>query len=90
MDRAKLVVYLFGLYGLVTIGEAIRLALMAGFEPQLSVLFAGGFLISGVTVRTIYQGCYDEFALFRQRALAFWAVAVSVTGYVAGVLLQFL
>jgi hypothetical protein len=90
MDRAKLVVYLLGLFGLATIGQAAGLASTAGFEPQLSLFAGGGLLISGIAARTFYQGCYEEFALFRTRDVAFWAVALAVAGYVAVVPIQFL
>lgn len=89
MDRAKLVVYLFGLFGVATIGQAVGLASVAGLKPQLSVFFAGGLLFCGVAVRTLSRGCYEEFDLFRRHGVAFWAVAVGVGGYVAVVLLQF-
>jgi len=90
MDRAKLVVYLLGLFGVATIGQAAGLASIAGFKPQLSVFVGGGLLISGVAARTFYRGCYEEFALFRRRDTAFWAVALAVAAYVAVVPIQFL
>ncbi|MFD1640472.1 hypothetical protein [Halohasta litorea] len=89
MDRAKLAVYLVGLFGLVTIGQAAGLASMAGFKPQLSVFFGSGLAMSGVAVWTLNKGCYEEFDLFRRRELAFWAVTVGVLGYIAVVPLQF-
>jgi|GEM_PF-281057 hypothetical protein len=89
MDRAKLTVYLVGLFGLATIGQAAGLASMVGFKPQLSVFVGGGLAMSGVAVRTLTKGCYEEFDLFRRRELAFWAVAVGVLGYIAVVPLQF-
>jgi len=90
MDRAKLAVYLIGLFGLATIGQAAGLASMAGFKPQLSVFFGSGLVISGLAVRTLNNGCYEEFDLFRRRDVAFWAVAVGVLGYITVVPLQFL
>jgi len=90
MDRAKLAVYLVGLFGLATIGQAAGLASMAGFEPQLSVFFGSGLVMSGLAARTLTKGCYEEFDLFRRRDVAFWAVAVGVLGYIAVVPLQFL
>ena len=89
MDRAKLAVYLLGLFGLATIGQAAGLASMAGFEPQLSVFFGSGLLISGLAARTLTKGCYEEFALFRRREVAFWAVVIAILGYVVVVPLQF-
>jgi len=90
MDRAKLAVYLVGLFGLATIGQAAGLASMAGFEPQLSVFFGSGLVMSGLAARTLTKGCYEEFDLFRRRDVAFWAVAVGVLGYIVVVPLQFL
>jgi len=90
MDRAKLAVYLVGLFGLATIGQAAGLASTAGFKPQLSVFVGGGLAMSGVAVRTLNKGCYEEFNLFRRRELAFWAVALGVLAYIAVVPLQFL
>jgi hypothetical protein len=89
MDRAKLAVYLVGLFGLATVGQAAGLASVAGFEPQLSVFFGSGLAMSGVAVRTLNKGCYEEFDLFRHRKLAFWAVAAGVLVYIALVPLQF-
>jgi len=89
MDRAKAAVYLVGLFGLATIGEALGLASMSGPKPQLSVFFGGGILLSGVAVQTLYQQRYEEFAVFRDRALVFWAVALGVIGYVVVISLQF-
>jgi len=89
MDRAKTTVYLFGLFGLVTLGQAVALASMAGFEPQLSLFVAGGLLIGGVAARSVYQDCYEEFAVFRRRKTLFWAVAISVSVYILGVVVQF-
>jgi hypothetical protein len=89
MDRAKLTVYLVGLFGLATIGQAAGLASMAGFKPQLSVFFGSGLVMSGVAVRTLNKGCYEEFAVFRRRDTIFWAVALGVLGYVVVVPLQF-
>jgi hypothetical protein len=90
MDRAKLVVYLLGLFGLATIGQAAGLASTAGFKPQLSVFVGGGLLIGGVSVRTLHRQCYEEFALFRRRKEAFWAVTLAVVAYVTVIPLQFL
>lgn len=90
MDRAKLTVYLVGLFGVATIGQAAGLASMAGFEPQLSVFFGSGLLISGLAARTLTKGRYEEFALFRRRELAFWAIVAGVFVYVAVIPLQFL
>ncbi|WP_253737634.1 hypothetical protein [Halohasta salina] len=90
MDRAKLAVYLVGLFGLATIGQAVGLASLAGFEPQLSVFFGSGLVITGLAVRTLNAGCYEEFDLFRRRDVAFWAVVVGVLAYIAVVPLQFL
>ena len=90
MDRAKLAVYLVGLFGLATVGQAVGLASMAGFKPQLSVFFGSGLVMSGVAARTLRKGCYEEFALFRRRETVFWAVALAVIGYTAAVLFQFL
>ncbi len=89
MDRAKLAVYLVGLFGVATVGQAAGLASIAGFEPQLSVFVGSGLLISGVAVRTLNKGCYEEFDLFRRRKLAFWAVAAGVLAYITVVPLQF-
>ena len=89
MDRAKLAVLLVGLFGVATVGQAAGLASMAGFEPQLSVFFGGGLVMSGVAARALIKGCYEEFAVFRRRTLAFWAVALAVVGYTAAVTLQF-
>lgn len=90
MDRAKVAVFLVGLFGFATVAQGIGLASIVGFRPQLSLFFGSGFVISGVAVRTLHQNRYDEFALFRKRDLAFWAVAVGVVGYLAVVGLQFL
>jgi len=89
MDRAKLAVYLVGLFGLATIGQAAGLASMAGFEPQLSVFFGSGLVMSGIAVRTLNRGCYEDFAVFRRCDAVFWAVALAVLGYIALVPLQF-
>jgi len=89
MDRAKATVYLCGLFGLVTLVQALGLALMAGFEPQLSLFVVGGLLISGVAVRALYQDGYEEFAVFRRRETLFWAVVVGVAIYLVGVFAQF-
>ena len=89
MDRAKLAVYLVGLFGLATIGQAAGLASVAGFEPQLSVFFGSGLVFSGVAVRTLNKGCYEEFDLFRSRDTAFWAAVLGVLAYLAVVSIQF-
>jgi len=89
MDRAKAAVYLLGLFGVVTVGQAAGLASMAGFEPQLSLFVVGGVVIVGVTARSASQGCYEEFAVFRRRELLFWAVVVGVAVYLVGVVAQF-
>ena len=89
MDRAKVAVYLVGLFGLATIAEALGLASMAGPKPQLSVFFGGGILLSSVAVQALYQQRFEEFAVFRDRALVFWAVVLGVIGYVVVISLQF-
>ena len=90
MDRAKAAVYLVGLFGVVTLGQAAGLASIAGFEPQLSLFVAGGLVIGGVAARSAYQGCYEEFAVFRRRETLFWAVVAGVVVYILGVVVQFL
>ena len=90
MDRAKAAVYLVGLFGVATLVQAVGLASMAGFEPQLSLFFGGGLLMSGIAGHTLQKQSYEDFALFRRREAAFWAVAIAVTIYVAGVPVQFL
>ena len=56
MDRTKLAVYLVRLFGVATIGQAAGLASMAGFKPQLSVLFGGGLAMSGVAFGLLVRG----------------------------------
>ena len=90
MDRAKAAVYLVGLFGVATVGQGVELASMAGFEPQLSLFFGSGLLMSGIAVRTVHQDSYEEFALFRRRDAAFWAVMIAVSVYVIAVSAQFL
>ena len=89
MDRAKAAVYLLGLFGVVTLGQAFGLASMAGFEPQLSLFGIGGLLIGGVAARSLYQDCYEEFAVFRRREMLFWALVVGVAVYLVGLVVQF-
>jgi len=89
MDRAKAAVYLLGLFGVVTLGQAAGLASMAGLEPQLSLFVVGGLVIGGVAGRSAYRGCYEEFAVFRRRETLFWAVVVGVAIYLVGVVAQF-
>jgi len=90
MDRAKVAVFLVGLFGFATVAQGVGLASMVGFKPQLSLFFGSGLLITGVAVRTLHQDRYDEFALFRKRDFAFWAVAVGAVGYLVTVGYQFL
>jgi len=89
MDRAKAAVYLVGLFGVVTLGQAAGLASMAGFKPQLSLFVGGGLLIGGVAARSLYQDCYEDFAVFRRRETLFWAVVVGLAIYVVSVISQF-
>ena len=89
MDRAKTAVYLLGLFGVVTLGQAVGWASIVGFKPQLSLFVAGGLLIGGVAARSAYRGCYEEFTVFRQRETLFWAVVVGVAIYLVGVVAQF-
>jgi len=89
MDRAKAAVYLVGLFGVVTLGQAVGLASMAGFKPQLSLFVAGGLLIGGVAARSLYRDCYEDFAVFGRRETLFWAVVVGVAVYLVGVVAQF-
>jgi len=90
MDRAKAGVYLVGVFGVATLIQGAGLASMAGFEPQLSLFFGGGLLLSGVAARTLHEQRYEEFALFRRRDLVFWAACVALGIYIATVVLQLL
>ncbi len=89
MDRAKAAVYLVGLFGMVTVGQAVGLASMAGFEPQLTLFVAGGLVIGGIAVRSLYQDCYEDFAVFRRHETLFWAVVAGVAFYLVSVVSLF-